>query len=274
MHVFGTEDAYPLAEQRSYTPPEATLEDYRAMTAVLGINRNVFVQGSAYGTDNSCLVDALALSNGSARGVAGIDGRTSEADLRAMTDAGVRGARVNAASFGVRSLEHIARDVQETASRIKPYGWHLQLFAHLDSVAELAPVLRNLDIPVVIDHMGMAKAALGPSQPGFDKLVELVCDGVWVKVSGVYRVSDAAPGYANAAPIAKALIAANPERVIWGSDWPHTGKHANAKLDAAPRIEYRPLDDGRLLSLLGDWAGDDVALKRILADNPAALYGF
>lgn len=274
MHVFGPQDRYPLAARRSYTPPEAGLDDYRAMAKIVGISRNVFVQGSAYGADNQCLVDALVHSGGRARGVAGIDAKTSDDTLRQLTEAGVCGARVNAASFGDRSVAGIARALEQTAERIKPYGWHLQLFAHLESIAELAPVLRRLDLPVVFDHMGMAKAAAGTGQPGFRELVDLVGDGAWVKVSGVYRVSEAEPDYADAAPIARALIRANPARVVWGSDWPHTGKHPNARLDVAPSIEYRPLDDGRLLGLLAGWVDDSAVLHRILVDNPALLYGF
>ena len=274
MHVFGTEYAYPLAPQRSYTPPEASLAEYRAVTEVLGVTRNIFVQGSAYGTDNQCLVDALAKSNGRARGVAGIDATVSEETLKELTEAGVRGARVNAATFGVRSIDVITRAIEETVERIKPYGWHLQLFAHLESIVQIAPLLRRLGVPLVIDHMGLAKAALGPQQPGFTQLLDLVAAGAWIKVSGAYRVSEAAPDYADVAQIARPLIQANPDRIVWGSDWPHTGKHPNAKLDAAPRIEYRPLDDGKLLSLLGQWVDDDATLKRILVDNPARLYGF
>lgn len=274
MHVFGTEDRYPLAPQRSYTPPEATLEDYRAMTGVIGTTRNVFVQGSAYGTDNRCLVDALARSGGAAKGVAGIDEGTDDETLAQLTEAGVCGARVNAASFGVRSVDEIGRAIEATAERIKPHGWHLQLFAHLDSIAALAPLLKRLDLPLVVDHMGMARAALGTEQAGFRELVDLVANGAWVKVSGAYRVSEAGPDYADAAPIARALIRAAPSRVVWGSDWPHTGKHPNARLEAAPRIEYRPLDDGRLLGLLADWVDDEATLHAILVDNPARLYGF
>jgi 2-pyrone-4,6-dicarboxylate lactonase len=274
MHVFGTQDLYPFAEQRSYTPPEASLADYRAMTEAIGITRNVFVQASVYGTDNRCLVDALSNSDGQARGVAGIDTAVTDDALRTLTAAGVRGARVNAASSGGRSIDRIARDIEETAERIKPFGWHLQVFANLESLAELAPLLQRLDVPLVIDHMGLAKAALGLAQPGFRQLLALVADGAWIKVSGAYRVSEAAPDYPDVAPIACALIQANPDRILWGSDWPHTGEHPNVRLDDPPRIEFRPLDDGNLISLLGDWVDDDVTLKRILVDNPEALYGF
>lgn len=274
MHVFGPLDRYPPAVRRSYTPREASLADYRKMASILGLERIVFVQASAYGADNSCMLDALATAGKNSRGVAVIDETTSDAELLALERAGVRGVRLNAETFGLRSPDEIARQLRRLAQRIGPLGLHLQLFTTLAVIAELASEIGSLGVPVVIDHMGMAKAALGPKQDGFEKLVRLVAEGCWVKLSGAYRVSSAEPDHADAAPIARALIAASPERVLWGTDWPHTGKHGNASIGGAPVIEYRPLDDGRLLSLLGDWTDDDATLKRILVDNPARLYGF
>lgn len=274
MHIFGSLDRYPPTPQRSYTPREASLADYRKMAGILGLERVVFVQASAYGSDNSCLLDALSATGQSGRGVAVIDEATTEQDLLSFHRAGIRGVRVNAETFGLRSTDEIARQLRRTAERIGPIGLHLQLFAALSVIADLAQEIGSLGVPVVIDHMGMAKGALGPKQDGFKKLVKLVEDGSWIKLSGAYRVSSAEPDYPDAAHIARAVIEANPDRTLWGTDWPHTGKHANARLGSAPVIEYRPLDDGRLLSLLGTWIDDAAALKRILVDNPARLYGF
>lgn len=274
MHIFGTADRYPFVAGRSYTPPEASLRAYRDMTRTLGLERNVFVQGSAYGADNACLLDALSEAGTTARGVVMIDRQTTDDALRSMDKAGVCGVRVNAHSAGIRSASEIESVLRETADRIKPLGWHIQLFAALDAVAELAPVLRSLGVPVVIDHMGMAKAHRGVQQPGFRSLLDLVADGAWVKISGAYRVSEEAPDYPDAKPIAQALIDANPDRVVWGTDWPHTGKHPNASLETAPLTEYRPLDDGLLLDLLASWAEDPAIRRKILVDNPAELYGF
>lgn len=274
MHIFGPLDKYPGAPQRSYTPREASLAQYYAMADVLGLQRTVFVQPSAYGTDNSCLLDTLRAAGPSTRGVAVIDGGTADGELATLNEAGVRGVRVNAETFGMRAPDAVGRLVLDTAERIGPLGWHLQLFAALPTIAGLHAVLKALPVPLVIDHMGLARGPLGPDQPGFDLLLDLVRAGVWVKVSGAYRVSTDEPDFPDAAPIARALIAANPRRVVWGTDWPHTGKHANAKLETAPTIEYRPLDDGKLLDLLPAWAPDAATVRRILADNPAELYGF
>ena len=273
MHVFGPLDRYPGAPQRSYTPREASLAQYYAMADVLGLQRTVFVQASAYGADNSCLLDTLAAAGRSARGVAVIDDATRDEELATLHAAGVRGVRVNAETFGVRSPEEVGRMVSATAERVRPLGWHLQLFAALPTIAALHSALAALPVPLVIDHMGMARGSLGPDQPHFATLLDLVRRGTWVKVSGAYRVSTDEPDFPDAAPIARALIAANADRVVWGTDWPHTGKHAGAKLEAAPMIEYRRLDDGRLLDLLGGWADADTRTK-ILVTNPAALYGF
>jgi predicted TIM-barrel fold metal-dependent hydrolase len=273
MHIFGPPDKYPGAPQRSYTPREASFAQYQAMAAVLGLQRIVFVQPSTYGADNSCLVDTLREAGGKMRGVAVIDEHTSDRDLEMLKEAGVRGVRVNVETSGVRSPSEIGKVVTGTAARIRPFGLHLQLFAALSAIEALYGVLRALPVPLVIDHMGLARGSLGTEQPGFDKLLELVAGGAWVKVSGVYRVSTEDPNYSDAAPIAKTLIAANPKRIVWGSDWPHTGKHGGAPHETAPIVEFRPLDDGQLLDLLADWA-DEETRDAILVDNPAELYGF
>jgi predicted TIM-barrel fold metal-dependent hydrolase len=244
------------------------------MAAVLGLQRVVFVQASAYGSDNSCLIDTLKEAGRSSRGIAVIDENTTQDELHLLHEVGVRGVRVNAETFGIRSAGEIERLLRETAERVLPLGWHVQLFAALPTIVELESVIDAMPVPVVIDHMGMAKGALGVGQDGFGVLLGLVERGTWVKVSGAYRVSSAEPDFADAAPIARALIAANPQRVVWGTDWPHTGKHAHAKLDAPPVIDYRSLDDGHLLSLLSSWIENETLVQGILVDNPAILYGF
>jgi predicted TIM-barrel fold metal-dependent hydrolase len=273
MHVFGPLDRYPPAPTRSYTPREASLADYDRMASIVGLRRLVLVQASAYGSDNTCLLDTLRAAGSRARGVAVIDEATTDEELARLAASGVCGVRVNAETFGVRSASEVERLLKATAERVAPLGWHIQLFAALSTIAELAPILPDLGVPLVIDHMGMAKGALGIEQAGFDDLLALVAEGTWIKVSGAYRVSSDEPDFEDAAPIARALIAANPDRVIWGSDWPHTGKHANARLDTAPTIEYRNLDDGRLVSRLARWA-DEPTIRKILVDNPARLYRY
>jgi len=274
MHVFGPLDRYPGAVSRSYTPREASLDDYRKIARPLGLQRVVFVQASAYGSDNRCLVDTLKECGPSGRGIAVIDSETGDEELTELASAGVRGVRVNAETFGVRSPIEVGRLLEETVTRIQPLGWHVQLFAALSTVAELTSMLSDLPVPVVVDHMGMANGELGVKQPGFDRLLDFVAGGGWAKVSGAYRVSSREPDFPDAGPIARALIEAGPDRIVWGSDWPHTGKHANSKLKEPPTIDYRPLDDGHLLNLLNEWVVDEPLLERILVGNPAALYDF
>lgn len=275
MHIFGPSETYPPSPARTYTPTPAPLEAYRRMAATLGLTRVVFVQASAYDIDNSCMLDAMAEVGAAARMVAGIDDRTPDSALGDMNRRGVRGVRLNTASFGLRDHDAIAALVAATARRIAPFGWHLQMFTDVRVIKQLVPLLKTLPVPVVFDHMGLARGPQGTGQEGFQELCDLLAAGrCWVKVSGVYRVSGAEPDFPDAAPIARALIAASADRVVWGTDWPHTGKHGHAKEAAPPPIVYRPLDDGKLLDLLAGWAESEAMIERILVKNPAALYGF
>lgn len=276
MHVFGPDDRYPYTAQRSYTPRPASLDEYLDVAKTVGLERVVFVQPSAYGTDNRRMLDAIAAVGPAARGIAGIDAATTDAEIAAMAAGGMRGVRFNAASLGLRDARAIAPALRETAARIAPHGWHLQIFIDLAVIAQLADLLPTLPVPVVIDHMGHAHAELGPAQPGFDQVLKIMASGnVWVKLSGAYRVSRIEPDFPDAEALARALVAANPDRCVWGTDWPHTGSHAGKPGADPPLINYRPFDDGHLLRLLAKWVdGDPGLLRRILTDNPAALYGF
>ncbi|HEY2134003.1 MAG TPA: amidohydrolase family protein [Acetobacteraceae bacterium] len=275
MHVFGPLSAYPPSPRRAYTPRIATLEDWAAMAGRIGLQRQVLVQPSAYGTDNRCMLDAMREAGDRCRGVAVIDDATTDEELHRMQGQGVRGVRINAASIGVDDPTLIAPEIARTMARVAPLGWHIQLFAKLAVIDALADFLATSAVPVVIDHMGLARAELGVDQPGFAALLALLRSGpCWVKLSGVYRMSSAAPGHEDAAPIAKALMAANPGRAIWGTDWPHTGEHGHATNGDIPLVEYRKLDDGRLLDMLAGWCGDAAMLRRVLVENPAELYGF
>jgi predicted TIM-barrel fold metal-dependent hydrolase len=275
MHVFGPLEQYPCSLRRSYTPRVATLDDWAAMATKLGLQRQVFVQASAYGADNRCMLDAMRAAGGRCRGVAVIDEETSEAALWQMHEAGVRGVRVNAATFGVKDPRIIADEIERTIDRVRPLRWHVQIFAGLAAIDALAQPLAHAKVPIVIDHMGLARAELGTGQPGFASLIKLPQMGhCWVKLSGAYRVSSLAPDYRDALPIAQALIAANPKRLVWGTDWPHTGEHKQVASGEVPLIDYRPLDDGFLLELLAAWCADAAEFKHIFVDNPAELYEF
>jgi predicted TIM-barrel fold metal-dependent hydrolase len=276
MHIFGAREIYPYAARRTYTPLPAPLADYLKMARTIGLVRTILVQPSAYGVDNSCLLDVLRQLGPAARGVVGIDAATTEAELDAMNGLGVRGVRLNMASSGRRDVREIATLVERTAGRIAPLGWHLQLFTDLAVIDALAGVLKQAAVPIVIDHMGLAQCTPGTRQASFATLIGLMSGGrCWVKLSGAYRISSDEPDFPDAEPIARALIAANPQRVVWGTDWPHTGRHGHAQESEPPPIEYRPLDDGRLIDLLAQWTDSDAAsLRRILVGNPAELYAF
>lgn len=275
MHIFGPPDRYPPSPARTYTPVPAYLPEYRAVADALGLERTVVVQPSAYGSDNSCTLDAVAEIGPSARAVVGIDASTSDDELKAMHARGARGVRLNAASRGLDDIGEIGALADAIAGRIAPLGWHLQIFTNLSVIKGLAPRLGSMPVPVVFDHMALARAESGPDQAGFDTLCDLLAGGrCWVKVSGAYRISSREPAFADAAPIIRALIQANPRRAVWGTDWPHTGGHGHKQDAEAPPIELRRIDTAGLLEQVADCAGDRQTLTRVLVGNPAELYDF
>jgi predicted TIM-barrel fold metal-dependent hydrolase len=257
-HIFGPAEQYSYVPGRSYTPPPASIQAYQRMLSALGMARAVIVQPSVYGTDNRCTYDAVAGSGGKWRGVAVVDASTDIHALQRMHDAGFRGVRINLLFKGglvMESLEQVAR-------LIAPLGWHVQLLLDGRDLPELAPRLRALPVPFVIDHMGHMPAQLGLAHPGFATLLTLVREGnCWVKLSGAYRITAKYP-YEEAAPIAKALVEAAPERMVWGSDWPHPSFQGAMPVDAT------------LLDLLASWVPEPLTFQRILTKNPAELYDF
>jgi predicted TIM-barrel fold metal-dependent hydrolase len=275
VHLFGPFERYPLDGRRLYTPDPALASDLTAMLDGAGLGRAVLVQPSAYGTDNRCMLDALAEHPQRLRGVVVIDPDAAEADeLAHMRALGVRGVRLNLATAGGKSAAETAQLVDRLAARIAPLGWHLQVFVTLDVIAAIAPIVRRSAVDIVFDHMGMAQAARGMAQEGLSTLLDLLQTGrVWVKLSGTYRVSTEIYGNPQVTALARMLIAANAERVVWASDWPHIGAHPHDVAGEPPQAEYRKIDYGRLLSGLAAWADAD-EIDRILVRNPAALYGF
>jgi len=276
VHVFGPYDRFPLAPGRRYTPGPASVEDLLALHGALGLSRVVVVQASPQGTDNACLLDALErLSAGGsqARGVAVIGTATTQRELEAMHRAGVRGVRVNLESHGVHDPAEARHQLQAAAAKVAPLGWHVQTFSRLSVLALLEDTIRALPVPLVIDHFGGAAAARGVDQPGFDIVRALVRDGnAWVKISAAYRISYDVD-WADAAPLARSLAAANPDRVVWGTDWPHPGGGGGPR---SPDVvePFFPIDDGRALNALRKWIGDPARLRKVLVENPARLYGF
>jgi len=274
-HIFGDARRFPFAADRVYTPEPASIAEMRALHRSLHMDRVVIVQPSVYGTDNACTLDAVGRLGSHARAVVVIDDATSAAALDKMHGAGVRGVRINLATFN-QSTPSVARQrLQRAVEQLKGRPWHIQIYTTLPVIDAIKDQVMQSPIPVVFDHFGGAQASAGTAQAGFESLVNLVRSGkAYLKISGAYRSSSQRPDYADVAPLAKALIAANPQRVLWGSDWPHPDSARVAgreTTDIAPLIQ---IDDGRLLNLLPIWAADAALRKTILVDNPARLYGY
>jgi predicted TIM-barrel fold metal-dependent hydrolase len=276
VHVIADPEKFPFWSGRIYTPPVATADDLLALQHALQMDHVVIVTPSVYGTDNSATLDGMRqLGPKRARGIAVIDDKTSATDLDAMANAGVRGIRINLETAGIFDPEASAKKLETSVARLSDRPWHLQMYTRPAVIAALEKQLAALPIPVVFDHFAGADAPLGLQQPGFEVVLRLVGSGkAYVKISGAYRASHAAPDYPDVAPLARALIAANPNRLVWGSDWPHPDSYkvpGRKPTDPAPAL---PIDDGRVLNLLAEWAPEAAARKAILVDNPKRLYGF
>lgn len=274
-HIHGDPEKFPFFAGRVYTPEPASPEEMSALHRALHVERVVIVTPSVYGTDNSATLFGMKARGASARGVAVIDDKTPEADLDAMGQAGFRGIRLNLATGGVNDPGVGRPRFQAAVERVKARGWHVQLFTSLAMITAIRDLVASSPVPVVFDHFGGAQAELGTGQPGFSDLLDLVKSGkAYVKISGAYRASKLAPDYPDAAPLAQALIAANPERIVWGTDWPHPDSSMQPGRKATDLAPLYQIDDGRLFNQLPLWAPDAAIRKTILVDNPARLYGF
>jgi 2-pyrone-4,6-dicarboxylate lactonase len=265
-HVFGPSDRFPYGPDRSYTPPDAPLAKYLQMLDTLGFTYGGLVQGSAHGRDNSAMLDALARHPKRLRGVAVADETVPVAELRRWNELGIRALRFNH-FFRGGQLHYRGGVTRENARKLAPVmkdlGWHMQLWIDVKDLPDTIPTLKEIGLPVVIDHMGRTDARAGTGTPGFRSLVRLVGEGgCWVKMSGAHRLSTRAPDYPDARPFHEALVRANPDQLIWGTDWPH------------PRIEGEMPNAGHLLDLFNEWTPDAAVRRKILIDNPAKLYGF
>jgi predicted TIM-barrel fold metal-dependent hydrolase len=270
-HIFGPDATFPLSPKRLYTPGPASIADLTALHEMLHIDRVVIVHPSPYGADNAVTVDGVRKLGARARGVAVIDDKTTDAELDDMHEAGIRGVRVNLESYGESDPEVAGSYLMQAAERVASLGWHVQTFTNLGVLAALHDTILALPTTLVVDHFGRPKAALGTAQSGFEQLLALLRSGkVYVKISAPYRIS-LEPHYPDAAPIARAMIDANPDRIVWGSDWPHPGA---AKRDPAVIEPFRPEDDGEALNRLAGWTKNRAELQKILVDNPARLYQF
>ncbi len=274
-HIHGDPAKFPWFEGRVYTPELASPEEMKALHKALHIQRVVIVTPSVYGTDNSATLFGMKARGKDARGVAVIGPKNSDAELDAMAKAGIRGVRVNLATGGTNDPDEAKRRFKAAVDRVKDRGWHVQVYTNASMIPLIKDTIATAPVTVVFDHFGGAQAEKGVQQPGFPELVELVKSGkAYVKISGAYRASKLAPDYTDVIPFAKALIAANPERIIWGTDWPHPDSvtpPGKKPTDVTPMLQ---IDDGRLLNQLAVWEPDAAVRKKILVDNPTRLYKF
>ena len=274
-HIHGDPEKFPFFAGRVYTPELASPEEMAALHKALHIERVVIVTPSVYGPDNSATLFGMKARGATARGVAVIDDETPESDLDAMNQAGFRGIRLNLATGGISDPTVGRQRFQAAIDRVKARGWHVQMFTSLAIISGIKDIVAASPVPVVFDHFGGALGELGPEQPGFADLLALVRSGkAYVKISGAYRASKLAPDFPDVVPLAQALIAANADRIVWGTDWPHPDSvtaPGRKITDVTPLFQ---IDDGRLLNQLAIWAPDAAIRKKILVDNPAQLYGF
>jgi predicted TIM-barrel fold metal-dependent hydrolase len=263
-HIF--EARFPYARERIYTPPDSSLDDYRTLLKTLGCQRAVLVQPSVYGTDNAAMLDALRNAGPGFRAVAVTGPDVSNSEIEALHRAGVRGLRFNVVDVRENKNQIPIDMLRGVAKRIAPYGWHIEMLVNLDEAGDFASLLGSLGVPVVLGHLGYPKggAATWAKTRAFADLLRLIDRGqCWVKLTGPYRITTAPDlPYADVDEPARRLVAAAPERMLWGTDWPHV-------------MKKKPMrNDGDMADLLERWIPDAATRKRILVDNPATLYGF
>jgi len=275
VHVFGDARRFPLSPDRSYTPPPAPVEEVRRLLRGLHMDRVVIVSASVYGTNNDCALDAIRRLGSRARGVANVSPEAADSELERLRRGGIRGLRLNFETQGVFDPKVAIERFHHASAKAVAMGWHMQVNTRLSIVEAMEDHVMAGPATVVFDHFAQADAALGVDQPGFAALVRLLKSGrVYVKISAGYRISKRPPDYPDVVPLAQALIAANPERVLWGSDWPHPDsarRPGRSPTDVAPPL---PVDDRRVLNQLAVWAPEPAVRRAILVENPARLYGF
>jgi 2-pyrone-4,6-dicarboxylate lactonase len=260
-HIFGPGSKFPYAKDAAYEPPDSPFEALQKLHSILGIQRAVIVHASCHGSDMRATLDGIARSKGAYRGTAIIDEKYTEKDFQRMHDGGIRAVRFNFVKHlgGRPDMAFFHRTVE----RVKAMGWHLILHLDATDLLEFDGLFKRIPVPMVIDHMGRVKAAGGLEQPAFKTLLGwMKQENFWVKVCGAERVSSMGPPFTDAVPFAQALIAAAPDRILWGTDWPH------------PNVGAHMPNDGDLVDLFAQMAPDPAMQRRILVENPARLYGF
>ncbi len=271
-HIHGDPQKFSFFAGRVYTPETALPEEMAVLHKALHMQRVVIVTPSVYGTDNSATLYGMKARGADARGVAVIGDKTPESELDAMRRAGVRGIRLNLATGGTTDPAVGRQRFQAAAERMKARNWHVQMYTNLGMISAIRDLVAASPVPVVFDHFGGAQPELGVEQPGFAELVELVRSGkAYVKIS---ITAGPRKDYTGFVPLAKTLIAANPERILWGTNWPHPNSATPPGRKPTDLTPLFQVDDGLVLNLLPVWAPDAGIRKKILVDNPARLYGF
>jgi predicted TIM-barrel fold metal-dependent hydrolase len=262
-HVFGPGDTYPFIRNGLYTPSDALLPDFRQMLDTLGIERAVLVQPSIYGTNNDCMLEALKQDTRRLRGVAVIPFDSDEKTIERLHAQGVRGVRCNIVDLKTGAGRLPLGPLRKLAKRIQPFGWHVEFLMHVDEFPTLDRQLADFPVECSFGHLGYVPAAKGTGTEGFKALLRLLRDGkAWVKLTAPYRLTLAEMPYAETDVFAQALIEAAPQRLVWGSDWPHV------------LVKSKMPNDGELFNVFAKWAPDGRTRRAILVDNPATLYDF
>ncbi|KPH10770.1 2-pyrone-4,6-dicarboxylate hydrolase [Rhizobium acidisoli] len=259
FHIYDSK--YPAAANASLIPPDASLADYAKLRSRLGFERSIIVQPSTYGTDNSCLLAALAALGDAARGIAVVDTSVTDGELKRLDAAGIRGIRFNLGRAGATTIDMI----EPLSKRVADFGWHIQVHMKGDDIAEHAGLFQNLPVVTVFDHLGRIPQPAGKAHPAFKVVADLLENGkAYTKLSSIYQDTVVGPPtYEDMGALAKAYLALAPERVLWASDWPHP----------SPGKSGKP-DDALLMDLCADWAADDATRRKIFVENAAGLYGF
>ena len=256
-HVLGPPEIFPYVAARGFTPPTATVQGWLRVLDTLGLARGVLVQASVHGTDNRVTLAAMGASHGRALGVAVIAPDIADDELAALDAAGIRGARLSSAVPGGPGLDPL----EGIAARIRPLGWHLQIHVGQSAeLAELTPRLLATDVPVVIDHLGHALPDEAEDAPGVSALLELLRLGHWTKISALHRTSREEAPWADMKPLVRRVLQARPDRILWGTDWPHVNHFAQMP------------NDGDLMDAFADWVPESELQRAILVDNPNRLY--
>ena len=262
-HIFGPAARYPWNPARGYTPPDAQPAAYEALHTALGVSRGVLTQPSVYGTDNRCMLDYVRGNLDRMRAVVAVGPDADDKTLDAMHAQGARAIRVNIADPGGNPFASFA-EIGQFAQRLKWLGWHIEFLLHVDQIDDVMDDLRRLPVDISVGHLGYMKTAKGVTHPKFEAFLDFVSEGrCWVKLTAPYRITGLTQvPYADVTPFARALVASRPDRIVWGTDWPH------------PICPVPMPNDGDLADHLADWIPDDATRRRVLVENPAVLFGF